>query len=618
MKKLLLLLVAAMLMPMAMRAIELGPNQLLLGHYTTDDIALGGCWGRSFIHGVRPIATDLTPDELALFQGSKIVAFRVGLSESTPVTRVFVIPINGNGQLGDVVEWPCEVSDEGWNIVTLDDPYLINLPDNYQLRIGFDYEQTTTNKPISAVDVGTIYPSYIYRNGNWSNYGVNTTGNLSLQLICENDNFPGYLIKLRNLHCNSTIKIGDPLQIKFQTCNLGITPVPAGQCTFRIAIDGEDVGTITNPTDLTANFSDIEHTISTAGLSEGLHTLTVTVATANGEVIDDPMSLNFTFKTFEHGYSHQMRLVEQFTSTGCMWCPLGSSNLMALSELRGDIAWVAVHVLFSSPTDPFHINQCDTIANLEGCTGYPTGSFDRTPGADDEDPNALCAVLSYQDPNYGASYFSSFLDQISETPAWATVDVNSTYDSTTREAKITISGEMVPNYEEMMGTNSRLTVYITEDNLVATQNDQGTLVSNFVHNNVLRKVFGQVRGVAINKTGNNYKNEFTFTVPAAWKAEDLNIVAFINRPLGGAKNDVYVTNCNKRKLGEYDEPTALRGDADGNGIVNIDDVTLIIDCMLSGEAPANPEGADCYPDGIININDITLIIDYLLTGIWTE
>ena len=138
MKKLLSLLTAVILLPLVLGAQELAPNQKLLGHYTTDDIALGGCWGKSIIYGVRPIATDLTADELAYFQGSKIIAFRVGLSESTPVTRVFVIPIDGNGNLKTETEWSCDVSQAGWNIVTLDNPYLIDLPADYNLRIGFD------------------------------------------------------------------------------------------------------------------------------------------------------------------------------------------------------------------------------------------------------------------------------------------------------------------------------------------------------------------------------------------------------------------------------------------------------------------------------------------------
>ena len=52
------------------------------------------------------------------------------------------------------------------------------------------------------------------------------------------------------------------------------------------------------------------------------------------------------------------------------------------------------------------------------------------------------------------------------------------------------------------------------------------------------------------------------------------------------------------------------GDIDGDGVVNITDVTILIDILLSGAfAPAS---ADVYNDGIVNISDVTALIDMLL------
>ena len=61
----------------------------------------------------------------------------------------------------------------------------------------------------------------------------------------------------------------------------------------------------------------------------------------------------------------------------------------------------------------------------------------------------------------------------------------------------------------------------------------------------------------------------------------------------------------------------LRGDVDGSGLVNITDVTELIDYLLTGNtAGINLDNADCYLDGNINIEDVTSLIDYLLTGLW--
>ena len=608
MKKLLSLLMAAMLLPLALQALDLPSNQMILGHYTTDDLNTNG-WGKAFLKDlVLPIATDLTADELAMFQGSKIVAFRVGLAEEAPVTRVFVMPLDANGKpTNEVIEWPCNVSSQGWNMIELDTPYEINLPDGYGLRIGFDYEQIGKDaKPISAVKIGTTYPTYHYRSGNWINYGVNTMGNLSLQCIAENDNFPQYVLRATGLTCKTQVKIGDELPLSFQVYNLGAVPVAPGALTFDIAVDGAVVKTISNPEPITTARLTVKDAIDTDGLTAGEHTLTVTTVSLNGEPIEEPIVLTTTFKTFEYGFSRQMHLVEQFTSTWCTYCPQGTANIQELTQMRDDVAWVAVHEDMGN-VDPFSSAQNDSITSFEGIDGFPEGTFDRTIGI--QGNSAVYAVLT----NLPASTMSTFLDYVADGPSWATVNVNSTFDAATREAAITIDGELVPNFDEMMGEGCKLTVYLTEDGLVAPQTSGG---NNYVHNNVLRQALVSIKGVDINHTSETtYKNEFTYTIPSNWNADNMHIVAFIGRPLrAGAIRDIYVTNTNMRKLGEFDEPTVVVGDVDGNGKVNIDDVTELINCLISDIEPANPEGADCYPDGRINIDDVTELINILLNA----
>jgi len=61
----------------------------------------------------------------------------------------------------------------------------------------------------------------------------------------------------------------------------------------------------------------------------------------------------------------------------------------------------------------------------------------------------------------------------------------------------------------------------------------------------------------------------------------------------------------------------IKGDVDGDGNVNISDVTTLIDYLLSGDASGlNLAGADCDQGGSVNIADVTALIDYLLSGSW--
>ncbi len=56
------------------------------------------------------------------------------------------------------------------------------------------------------------------------------------------------------------------------------------------------------------------------------------------------------------------------------------------------------------------------------------------------------------------------------------------------------------------------------------------------------------------------------------------------------------------------------GDANGDGNVNIEDVTALINILLSVNTPSN--GIDVDGDGKVNIDDVTALINYLLKGTW--
>ena len=65
-----------------------------------------------------------------------------------------------------------------------------------------------------------------------------------------------------------------------------------------------------------------------------------------------------------------------------------------------------------------------------------------------------------------------------------------------------------------------------------------------------------------------------------------------------------------QSIGE--EPSADPGDVNGDGKMNISDVTALINLLLSnGELPAT---ADFNNDGIVNIRDVTAIVNYLLSN----
>ena len=59
----------------------------------------------------------------------------------------------------------------------------------------------------------------------------------------------------------------------------------------------------------------------------------------------------------------------------------------------------------------------------------------------------------------------------------------------------------------------------------------------------------------------------------------------------------------------------MPGDVDGSANVNIEDVTSLIDYLLSGiSSGINTTNADVDNNGKVNIDDVTALIQLLLTG----
>ena len=67
----------------------------------------------------------------------------------------------------------------------------------------------------------------------------------------------------------------------------------------------------------------------------------------------------------------------------------------------------------------------------------------------------------------------------------------------------------------------------------------------------------------------------------------------------------------------YTGSSFQRGDVNGDGNVNISDVTALINYLLSHNATGlNLDAANCNQDSTVNISDVTALINYLLSHAW--
>lgn len=537
--------------PSAAARISLPENQKIMGHYTSDSIATEGVAMLSA--GLQPVAVMLEPDELDVFQGGKIVAFRVGLVESAEIARVFVIPVKANGKYGTKTEWTCSASEVGWNVINIETPYEINLAADEKLLIGFYFRQTEGVNPLSLVKVGKPFDSYTYKkvgtSGKWRELDFINDGNLSVQCVVEKDDYPDYSITAYDLRCNDYAQIGENMPFVFEVKNKGIKTVEAGELTVSVKIDGQEVATVTNEDAFYDDFYTVAGEAPTDGLESGDHVLSVQAVAVNGQPLEYQPTFEHEFRAFKSLYPRQKHLVEQLTSTYCTYCPLGNSMLSILTSQRDDVIWVGVHGNLGTGVDPFRSNQGDSIMTFltGGAVSYPSGVFDRSTGwsSESEVANGLGYYEEYH--QIVADMLGEYFDYISASmPSFAEIKGDCYVNDTTSMATVTIHGRLSSDFDLMMGEDAMLTVYLVEDSLVAQQLNLGNWEPGYRHNGVFRTALGSVKGTKLNRINDEvYKNTYRFSIPSRWNWKNMRVVAFISRPLKNALTgftDIYVNN----------------------------------------------------------------------------
>lgn len=150
-------------------------------------------------------------------------------------------------------------------------------------------------------------------------------------------------------------------------------------------------------------------------------------------------------------------------------------------------------------------------------------------------------------------------------------------------------GKLINQYQQLIGDDARLTVYLTEDKVIGKQNTGGSIAKpRFTHNYVLRKIVTGTLGDALQTNGNSYENDYEVELDDAWKTKDMNIIAFISRPmkeqekdgktaLASAMNDLWVDNTNMVAVGESD----LTGIS--NNVINWNDVKEVSRYTIDGQ-----------------------------------
>lgn len=550
--------------PAGMQKIQLDEGERIMGFYDSDDLGSGVGLGanKNLIAG-----SEFTKDVIGNFVGGQITKVRFGLGESVGASKVYIHPVNSEGQIQSAVSTQeVPTTQQGWNDVTLSTP--VTIEKGYTYVIAFDYKDRAQHFPllvdgkIDGAMPGTEGGCLIYGDlGNgtgWYTLGTEY-GNFCIQAVVKGGSFIDSDIAIMGMNADLYMKAGGTGEINYMIKNVG-NNIPTSY-KISVDIDGNVVATFDTPIQLKNTTQSVKANINIpASLATGKHVTTLQVTEINGQkpsenIEDDKMAVNTTVYT--KSYPRQKNVFEQFTSTTCGNCPYADPIIENLKKLNSNLIHIAHHNNIPSSGDKMVCTDALSISNTLCEGGNPSGCLNRFLETDPElnTQGLLSLPLGYQ-PSYAeaaARMLTATIENSNKIPSFASINIKTNFDENTRVLSIEVYGEGDENFDLLMDNNAGLSVYLLEDGLVYDQADynKGGYVRT-THNNVMRKAVSNVWGDKINWTGNKYSNKYEITLIKGWKEANMNVVAFINRPFvagESTRDGVFINNAEIVKLG---------------------------------------------------------------------
>ncbi len=219
-------------------------------------------------------------------------------------------------------------------------------------------------------------------------------------------------------------------------------------------------------------------------------------------------------------------IMEEFSGAKCVPCAGAKADIDNLLSIYGEnLIVVTIHsTAFPGNGDPvagskydFRIDEGAEIVSMLGKpSGIPAGFINRE------------LFEGETDRGLNRQQWAGFVDQaINEEPEMG-MNMATTFDPITRE--LTVNVTMVPATN--ITGDVRLTLMITESNLIDKQETPEGRVDDYDHDHILRAVISGVNGDKITEaltSGAVIEKNYTFTMPAEdgwWVADNCNVVAF--------------------------------------------------------------------------------------------
>lgn len=538
-----------------------------VGYSTTDDIDVrGAAFG---VAGTYTIGALLTPQQLAPYEGCRVLGMRVASAMNLGRTRMFLYSV-ADGVMTSVVEQRQRLY-EDWNQVLFNgDGYLIQGTES--LFFGFDY--TETEEMVSAEEGGICGVSkdvdggfYLYQNQRF--YQVSNVGCLCIQLIVDVSSLPTHDLDMTYFETGFKYKKpGETIEALASFTNVGLEAVNGFQLGYQLD-DRQPVYCTVTDSLLREGRTDswLFDCELPADYPIGMHKLSVFVSQVNGEPLaarSKNDTLTTTFAVYEQSMQREKVYFEVYTDQTSPYVPyLDEAVKLLTGQMDGLMAVVNVHC----PGTPLAIAEAGYLHELYAYD-WPTFTVNRSyfPG----EAHVAYDMNDYL-PTIGADMSAAIIGEMVMqdyyNPAFAGLQLQADYDAATRQLSVQATGQLLPEAWAIYG-DLALTLMLVENDVKSRQmvynprTQRSSYNENYLHQHVLRGYLTAPTGDAITGSGADYATLHTITVPEAWNADKLTIVALLTK-----KADV-ITDANMR---DYDvinaQSLSLADIMQGNDIV---------------------------------------------------
>lgn len=562
--------------------------------------------------GAISLGTLFYSDAFKNFEGCKIVGARFYVNIPIGASKVGICHVkieNNTPYVGDILaskEVPSTVAH--WNYVWFDEPYKIDTknfdgllpyydftPSNMSADAGYPIASSGTYAgTCGALAYGDVDGKHDQSSWAWQPIYLGTDGsNLMIQLIIEKEggNFILHDLVLDKIAMSPFVKNNTKTGLAFTCHNDGRDNIT--NVKFGIEVDGEKMGTFTydktTAGDAFREITNADYSNIPVGLpinkdwAIGEHEVTVYPVLVEGKEPEGDLTndkLTTKFKVYKDNFDRTKNLVEFYTCQMSKYTFFADAVLTKTAKARedDDLAIVSIH------GDGQQVNEDGSVETLSDVFTVPEANklaYYSTPSDGsaafnryfyDNDvinaEKALTVNMAAQDPSDQDNVVGMLNTIIKESaayyPSFSTVGIDSKLDDATGKLSIKVMGKLINQYQQLIGDDARLTVYLTEDKIIGKQNTGGSIAKpRFTHNYVLRKIVTGTLGDALQTNGNRYENDYEVELDDAWKSKNMHIIAFVSRPmketekdgktaLASAMNDLWVDNTNMVAVGESD------------------------------------------------------------------